>query len=136
MQSLLDCNILSELRKGARGSAEVRKWFDAQPEEDLFISLITLGELSAGIARIAERDPAQAQHLEAWLERTKRDYADRILPVTAAVADRWGRLCPKQPLPAADGLLAATALEYDLTVATRNVNDFERSGVRLINPFA
>jgi predicted nucleic acid-binding protein len=114
----------------------VRKWFDAQPEEDLFISLITLGELSAGIARIAERDPAQAQHLEAWLERTKRDYADRILPVTAAVADRWGRLCPKQPLPAADGLLAATALEYDLTVATRNVNDFERSGVRLIDPFA
>src|SRR4051812_4324770 len=107
MESLLDSNILSELRKGARGSVKVRRWFEAQPEEDLFISVITLGELSAGIARIADRDPEQARHLEAWLSETKRDYADRILPITVPIADRWGRLCPKQPLPAADGLLAA-----------------------------
>jgi predicted nucleic acid-binding protein len=63
-------------------------------------------------------------------------YADRILPINAAIADRWGRLSPNQPLPVSDGLIAATGLEHQLTVVTRNESDFERSGVNTLNPFS
>ena len=135
MRFLLDCNVLSELRKRGRCEIKVRQWFDAQDEEDLAISAITLGEISAGIAQIAPRDPEQAERLEAWLVQTKVEFSDRILPVTADIAERWGRLSPNQPLPAPDGLLAATALEHDLICVTRNVSDFERSGVRLLDPW-
>ena len=135
MRFLLDCNVLSELRKRRRCEARVRQWFDAQSEENLVISVITLGEISAGIAQIETRDPSQAQVLEGWLAQIKEDFSDRILPVTADVAERWGRLSPRKPLPAPDGLLAATALKYDLICVTRNVSDFERSGVRLLNPW-
>ena len=135
MRFLLDCNVLSELRKRRRCEARVRQWFDAQSEEDLVISVITLGEISARIAQIAPRDPEQAQVLEEWLAQTKVELSDRILPVTADVAELWGCLSPRKPLPATDGLLAATALEHDLICVTRNVSDFERSGVRLLNPW-
>ena len=113
----------------------VRRWFDAQAPEDLAISVITLGEISAGIARKALRDPEQARHLQRWLEQTQGQFADRILPVTARIAVRWGSLSPDQPIPSADGLLAATALEHELICVTRNVRHFARSGVQLLNPF-
>ena len=135
MRFLLDCNVLSELRKRRRCEERVRQWVDAQNEADLVISVITLGEISAGIAQIETRDPEQAQVLEDWLEQTKEEFSNRILPVTDDIAERWGRLSPRKPLPAADGLLAATALEHDLICVTRNVSDFERSGVRLLNPW-
>lgn len=135
MRFLLDGNVLSELRKRSRCAAPVRRWFDAQFENDLAISVITLGEISAGIARLALRDVPQAQHLESWLRQTKKLYADRVLPVTASIAIRSGTLSPRKRLPALDGLIAATALEHDLTVVTRDVRDFERSGVRLFNPW-
>jgi len=113
----------------------VRAWFNAQPEDDFALSVITLGEISAGIAQLALRDREQARHLERWLRQTKQTFADRLLPVTTEVADCWGRLSPGQPLPTADGLIAATALIHDLTVVTRNVADFNRSGVAMLNPF-
>ena len=135
MRFLLDNNVLSELRKGARCAPKVRRWFDAQNDEDIRISVITLGEISAGIAQIALRDSTQAQHLELWLSQMKKNFAGSILPVTEDIADCWGRLSPRERLPAADALIAATALQHGLTVVTRNVADFERSGARILNPW-
>ena len=135
MRFLLDANVISELRKAGRCDLSVRRWFDAQVADDLAISVITLGEISAGITQKALRDLIQAQHLQSWIERTIRQFSDRILAVNASIAIRWGTLSPQQLLSAADGLIAATALEHDLTVVTRNVRDFERSGVRLFNPW-
>jgi toxin FitB len=135
MRFLLDVNVLSELRKAARCDLNVRRWFETQEAEDLAISVITLGEISAGIAQKALRDVVQAGHLQTWLEQLQTLFADRILPITGVIAVRWGSLSPSQPLPAADGLLAATALEHNLVCVTRNTRDFERSGVRFLNPW-
>lgn len=135
MRYLLDDNVVSELRKGPRTAPKVRSWFDQQTDVDLALSVLTIGEIRAGITRLAIRDPEQAEHLHRWLQRMQRRFFDRILPVTDLIADRWGRLSPAQPLPVIDGLLAATALEHDLTIVTRNVADFERSGVPVLNPF-
>jgi hypothetical protein len=77
-----------------------------------------------------------AGSLERWLIGLEAHYAERILPITAAVADRWGRLYLNQPLPVSDGLIAATGLEHKLTVVTRTVADFQRSGVNTLNPFS
>lgn len=132
---LLDCNVISELRKKTTCDSAVLQWYIAKPPSALFISVLTLGEIRVGISRLEQRDRHQAKKLEVWLDKLGADYADRLLPVTLAIADRWGRLAPQQPLPAIDGLLAATALEHDLTLVTRNLKDFERSGVRLLNPF-
>jgi predicted nucleic acid-binding protein len=113
----------------------VRSWVEAQPEEDLFISVIAITELRDGIERLRHRDSKQSQHLEVWLKRTEVYFGARALPVTADVADRAGRLFPAQPVPDFDRLIAATALEHNFDVVTRNTRDFERTGVTVINPW-
>lgn len=133
---LLDTNILSELRKQHRGDAGVRKWFAEVPGEDLFISVLVLGEIRQGIERIRLRDRPQAQALEKWLRWLSTEFADRLLPVDEKVADRWGRLGVQQPVPLLDALQAATAVVHDLTLVTRNVSDVARTGVKAFNPFA
>jgi toxin FitB len=100
------------------------------------LSVLTLGEIRSGIELHRLRNPTGAGNLDRWLLGLETHYAERILPITAKVADRWGRLSPSQPLPAIDGLIAATGLEYQLTVVTRNVSDFQRSGVNTLNPFS
>jgi len=132
---LLDTNVLSELRKGDRAHAEVRAWFDATDEADLFTSVLVLGELRRGVESIRRRDPISAEALDQWLHRLKETFADRLLPVDAVIADRWGPLNVPDPVPTVDGLLAATALVHDMTLVTRNTRDVHRSGVRLLNPF-
>lgn len=132
---LLDTNILSELRKGNRCDAGVRQWFEEVPAEELFVSVLVLGEIRQGVERIRRRDPAQARALEKWLNRISTDFADRLLPITEKVADQWGRLGLPQPVPVLDALLAATALAHDLTVVSRDEDGFRNTGVRLINPF-
>ena len=82
-----------------------------------------------------DSDPAAAGHLEKWLTGLETHYADRIVPVSAAVVDRWGHLSPSHPLPVIDGLLAATCLEHRLTMVTRNTAGFKRTGVTTLNPF-
>jgi hypothetical protein len=132
----VDTNVLSELRKGARADAGVRAWFADVVDDDLFTSVLVLGELRRGIESIRRRDVSAALALEQWLLRLTETFDDRVLPVTAAVADRWGRLNVPDPVPTIDGLLAATALVHDLTLITRNRRDVERTGVRRHDPFS
>lgn len=133
---LLDTNILSELRKGNRCDAGVRQWFEEAASEDLFISVLVLGEIRQGIERIRPRDQTQARALEKWLNGISSDFADRLLPVNDKVADQWGRLGLRQPVPVLDALLAATALTYDLTVVSRDEDGFRNTGVHFLNPFS
>ena len=137
MAYLLDANILSELRKrrSGRASPHVLAWYDSVEGEELFTSVLVMGELRRGIEALRGKDPKQAATLERWLRGLILGYRDRTLPVTAEIATRWGCLCPDQRLPVIDGLLAATALERDWVFVTRNTADVARSGVRLLNPF-
>jgi predicted nucleic acid-binding protein len=132
---LLDTNILSETRK-RQPDARVTDWITGTPPERMHVSVLTLGEIEQGIARIRGRgDQQQAAGLERWLREVEQGFADRILPVTLSVASAWGRQHYAQPLPVIDALIAATARAHELTVVTRNVKDFERSGARVLNPF-
>jgi predicted nucleic acid-binding protein len=121
MRSLIDPNILSELRKGERANDGVRSWLADAVDADLFTSVLVLGELRRGIDSIRRRDVPSA--LEHWLARLTTTFRDRLLPIDAEIADRWGALNVPDPIPAVDGLLAATALVHDLVVVTRNVRD-------------
>lgn len=134
MSYLLDTNVLSEIRK-PQGDANVRKWFGGVRGDDLFLSVLTLGEVRQGVERLKRRDEAQAAVFEGWLEGLATHYRERLLPVDLGVVDTWGRLNVPDPLPAVDGLLVATALVHGLTLVTRNTKDVERSGAPLLNPF-
>jgi predicted nucleic acid-binding protein len=103
---------------------------------EFWLSALVAAELRRGVELIDRRDPASGAALRAWLESILADYADRILPVTIAIGQRWAVLSVPDPLPVIDGLVAATALEHDLTLATRNIDDVRRTGVAIVNPFA
>jgi predicted nucleic acid-binding protein len=132
---LLDTNVVSELRKGRRANPNVLAWFQTVDDDDLFLSVLVLGEIRSGIERIRSSDPAQARVLERWLKGLEATYVDHILPVTTMIADKWGRLSAIDAPSVIDGLLAATALENNLTLVTRNTQDVARTGVLLLNPF-
>lgn len=135
MAYLLDTCIISELRK-PRCDPGVAIWMAGIHPDEVFLSVLTLGEIRRGIELYRAKDPKAARALERWLLGLEAHYAARILPITSAITDRWGRLCLDQPLPVSDGLIAATGLEHKLTVVTRNVSDFQRSGVATLNPFS
>lgn len=137
MSYLLDTNVISELRKPKRrADAAVRRWVSERNPADLCLSVITVLEVELGIARLAKRDPAQAQHLQVWLEEDLLPVFDgRILPVDVTVARRAARLHVPDPRPERDALIAATAISNGLTIVTRNVADFEPMGVAVVNPW-
>ncbi len=135
MSYLLDTNVISELRKGERCHPSVARWYSSLDPEEVFLSVLTLGELRKGVELIRRRDRGAAERLDAWLVLLAFEQAERILPVDLVIAERWGRLNVPDPLPVVDGLLAATALVHDLTLATRNVSDVDRTGVQWVNPF-
>ncbi|MDE0063559.1 MAG: type II toxin-antitoxin system VapC family toxin [Gammaproteobacteria bacterium] len=135
MNYLVDTNVLSELRKQRKADSQVIGWFRERRAEELFLSILTLGELRHGMERVRRRDPASAVALENWLHQTVQEYKDRIINVDRAIAHRWGRLGIPDPLPAVDGLIAATALERDLVVVTRNTKHIAPTGARHIDPF-
>jgi len=130
----LDTNVISEARK-PRGDERVKRWISSVPVEDLFLSVLTLGEVRRGIGLLEGRDPAQAEVYEAWLSTVLRDYADRIIPVDAETAQEWGSMNVHGPVPVVDSLMAATARVKNMTFVTRNTSDVARTGARLLNPF-
>jgi len=132
---LLDTNVLSETRR-TRGDEGVKRWVSSTPADDLYLSVLVVGEVRRGIERLKRRDPDQAEVYEAWLSTVLRDYADRILPVDAEAADEWGRMSVPDPVPIVDGLMAATAKARGMTFVTRNTADVERTGVALLDPFS
>ena len=134
MKYLLDTNVLSEVRKPL-GDAHVKRCISSMPARDLYISVLTLGEVRRGIGLLERRDRAQAETYEAWLVTVLRDYEDRILPVDAEAADEWGRMNVPDRIPIVDGLIAATARVRNMTFVTRNTSDVAGTGVRLLNPF-
>jgi|SRR5918996_5981284 predicted nucleic acid-binding protein len=132
---LLDTNVLSELRKGERCDQGVQQWFDGCEDEELYTSVLCLGEIRLGIEAVRRRDEAFAAKLDLWLEYTIDSFESRILPVDQAVALEWGKLCAPCSRAPIDELLAATAKIYELTLVTRNVKDVVGTGVRYLNPF-
>jgi toxin FitB len=132
---LLDTNVLSELRKAKRAHPGVLVWFEQVKDDELFTSVLVLGELRRGVESLRLRDPVAALALEQWLMRLVDQFSERILPVDREVATRWGLLNVPTPIPTVNGLLAATALTHGLTLVTRNTRDVERTRVPVLNPF-
>jgi toxin FitB len=131
---LLDTNVVSEIRKRNR-NAGVSAWFKGVDSGDLYLSVLVVGEIRQGIERHPSRDPEQSDVFEHWLTVLKEDFDERLLPVSSSVAERWGRLNSVRSLPVVDGLLAATAIEHDLTLVTRDDRTLADSGARLLNPW-
>ena len=130
---LIDTDVLSALRRRDRNPAIVR-WVEGQRTADLHISVVTVGEIERGITQQQRHNPAFARDLAVWLDRVLGWYGDRILPIDAATARRWGQLSAALGNDSADLLIAATALKHGLTVVTRNVRHFEPTGVSVLDP--
>lgn len=131
---ILDTNVLSALRRPERSPA-VAAWLARQRDEDLFISVITLGEIERGITRQEDTNPPFARDLRDWITRTVTLFSDRLLPFGTEDARIWGRLSARIGHSGADLLIAATALARDATVVTGNVADFRPTGCRIEDPF-
>lgn len=131
---LVDTVVLSELRKRQRDPGVVA-WIGRQRTADLFVSVVSIGEIERGIALQQAKDRAFAEALAAWLDTVLALYGDRILPFDLLAARRWGRLSATLGNDSADLMIAATALEHGLTVVTRNVADFAAAGAPTVNPF-
>jgi toxin FitB len=136
MSWLLDTSTLSALRRPERATPRLHDWFAGVAEDDLFTSVLVVGEIRRGVELIRRRDEASALAIGYWLGGLIDRFSDRILPIDLEVAERWAELNVPDPVPVVDGLLAATALVRDLTVVTLNRRDFERTGVRLLDPTA
>lgn len=137
MKVLLDTCVVSELRH-PKGHPGVRRAVAALSEDDLFLSVISIGEILKGISLLAESPRKRA--LASWLNAMERDYGDRILSIDRDICRLWGELTARahragRVVHATDGLIAATALHYGLRVMTRNTTDFEPTGVLLLNPW-
>ena len=136
---LIDTTVVSEARKGDKANPGVVAFLKelADADDPAFLASVTIGELRRGVELVRRRgDADHAERLEAWLESVVAEFGEQILPLDADAAEVWGRLRVPNPDHALDKQIAAVALVNDLTLATRNVADFEGLGVRLINPFA
>lgn len=133
---ILDTNVISELRKARKTHQNVRKWAERLPSASLYISVISVLELEIGILLIDRRDKEQGAILRTWIDRhVLPTFSGRILAIDTVVAQRCATLHVPNPRSDRDALIAATALVHGLTVATRNVADFERTGVGVLNPW-
>lgn len=135
MSYLLDTNVLSELVK-KKPDAKVIAWFDGVPDDSLYVSVLSIGEIRKGVESVS--DAARKEKLRVWLEHTLPDWFEgRVLPVDEEVAEQWGRMLAEvnRPVAAIDSLLAATALHYDLRMVTRNAQDFLFPGLEVIDPW-
>lgn len=135
MSFLIDTPVVLELRKGKRCHPRVSAFLETTAE-DLYLSVLTLGELRSGVERLRKRDSKAARLWDRWLHQVVTDHGERVLPVDEAVVEEWGLLLAGGPCPTREGLLAATALAYDLTLVTRSSRALEETGVRVVDPFA
>ncbi|MGD9542729.1 MAG: type II toxin-antitoxin system VapC family toxin [Methylocystis sp.] len=135
MNFLIDTNVISEIRKGVRCDPHVAAWFASVEDEQLYLSVLTLGEIQRGAEKLRRRDGNAAAVLDRWLIDVERAFGGRILPVDNGVAAEWGRMSALRTVPVVDCLLAATAKVNDLTLATRNVRDVENLGAKILDPF-
>ena len=135
MSYLLDTNVLSEIRKGARCDSQVSEWWNTTETSEIYLSVIVVGEVYRGIDKLMKTNPVLARKFQTWLRSIVREYDGRILVFDLKATETWGKLTSKRTLPLADGLLAATALAHDLTLVTRNIRDIKGTGVRYLNPF-
>lgn len=133
---LVDTNVISEARKGPLANAGVRQFFSRADPASLYLAVQTVGEIRCGLESIRQRrDLAQAGRLERWLNLLVSDYADRILDFDQTCAQVWGRLMAPHRTHPIDKQIAAIALIHDMTVVTRNVEDFYGTGASVFNPF-
>jgi toxin FitB len=132
---LIDTNIISEIQKGNKADPGVKKWYTTVEEDQIYLSVLVMAELQQGIELLRRRDVKQAKILDKRMRTFRETMEDRILPINLNIAMRWAKNNVPDRFPVIDGLLAATAIEYDLILVTRNVKDVERSGARLLNPF-
>ena len=134
MTYLLDTNIISETIK-SHPNEKVITWLKTIPSQKIFLSVVTLGEIRKGVEKLA--DSHKKQKILFWLENElKENFANKIIAINAAVADKWGILTAKYGIPAIDGLIAASALAHNCKLITRNVKDFEQiSELEVINPW-
>jgi hypothetical protein len=132
---LIDINIISEIGKGLRCDRHVAAWYRDIRDDDLFLSVLVIGEVRHGIERLRPKNQRRAAALEDWLQEILTSFGERVLPVDERVAQVWGRMNAREPLAAVDSLLAATAEAHGMTLVTRNLKDIERSGVCCLNPF-
>ena len=134
MSFLLDTDILSAIRRKQRDQ-NLEKWLLSINSLDVYISVVTIGEVERGITQQRRNNPAFAEDLQRWLDTILQRYQQRILPLSISIAQRWGRLSGELGHNSADLMIAATALEHNLIVATRNTRHFEPTQVGLINPY-
>lgn len=135
MNYLIDTNIISEVRKGRRCNPNVASWYEKIEDASLYLSVLVIGEIRKGIERVRLRDSAQANAIENWLAAVDSAFGERILPVDRAVANEWGRLNVRRPLPVIDGLLAATAKIHHMTLVTRDTVGIADLDIPILNPF-
>jgi predicted nucleic acid-binding protein len=132
---LIDTNIISEVRKGARCNSRVAAWYNTIADDSLYLSVLVLGEIRKGVELTRSKDSAKAKALESWLADVTAAFADRVLLIDKEVSDEWGRMSAVRPIPVIDGLLAATAKIHGLTLVTRNSANVAGLGADLLNPF-
>lgn len=136
MKYLLDTNVISEMRKLQRANSSVLRWEASVDARDMYLSAITIFEVELGILQLERKDKLQAQIFRSWLHsRILPAFADRILPLDASMAMLSARFNAPDPCSMRDSFIAATALVHDMTVVTRNVVDFDRTGAPLLNPW-
>ncbi|MER9138117.1 type II toxin-antitoxin system VapC family toxin [Mesorhizobium sp. M0830] len=129
---LLDTNIVSDVQRRLPKPTE---WLTSVDPTSVSLSVITLGEIEREIVKLRKVDSEKATRLDLWLRELRRDNADRILAVSEDVALAWGRITAGRTRGSADTLIAATALVHDLILVTRNVADFDNTGVTVFNPW-
>jgi predicted nucleic acid-binding protein len=131
---LIDTNVASELGR-ANANRNVVAWANSVGTLNLHLSVLTLGEVAKGAAKLQRRDAAAGTALYRWLDGLRQQYADRIIGIDADIAEAWGRLASGRSVPVIDALLAATALVHGLTLVTRNERDVADFGVPVLNPW-
>jgi predicted nucleic acid-binding protein len=131
---LLDTNVISETRK-IRADGGVMAFLSAADEAELYLSVLTLGELRKGVEAKRRTDPHAADQLGAWVDGIETSFADRVLGIDITAARRWGELSAARSLPVIDTLIAATAISRNLTLVTRNTRDVASTGVTIVDPW-